>query len=333
MRTIFALAALTMAVPASAGDACWQFKPGQTFTYELKSEFHYISRPMTTANRGFGEGGGTTTEDPQWEEIVLEAQVVAVGDDGAARINFTIARVRVETRFDSSGDHAEWDSTESKTTDIIGYKRYEAILGHTFQAVIGADGAVREVKNGKYTRPETIGMKPLKKNEREEKAATATHNPTEAEAWLNLIFGMTPETKAAWERKIMIPGEEVLSVMANGTETVGKYAACAKSKMESKEKNRGVTEKELELNGPSDLQRVAAAMVKASEKKGESWFSRKAGCLVKAELEGATEMSSAGQVIRTHIKWDVLLKERGFRELTPGDGNTPDGGNPVTETK
>lgn len=332
MRSVFAAAALALAIPAFAGEPAWHFKPGQTFTYECQSEFHYVAQANTAALAGPGTQGGrtTTTEDPQWETVTLKATVLAVGDDGAARIEFVVDGVKIETRFDSSGDHAEWDSSKDKTTDIVGYKRFEAIIGHKFQAIVGADGSIREMKNGAWPKMDTTGLKPAKKNEREERAATATHDPTPSEAWLNMIFCTAPEEKESWKRTLKLGGDENLSVKLDGKETVGKYA-CVRSKMESSDKNRAVKAEDLKVAPGGGVAEIAMALVNACEKKGMSWFSRQAGCLVKVELEGATEQSSGRDTIRTHFKWNVELKDRGTTELTPGSG-TPEGGG-VTETK
>lgn len=332
-----ALAAL-LAAPAFAGEPSWPFHPGQTYTWECTTEFHYLQQGMTRAVAGNGrttQGGGTTTEDPQWETVTLKATVVAVGDDGAARLQFEVAGVDIKTRFDSSGDNGEWDSSKGKTTDIIGFKRYEAILGHKFSVVVNADGSLREAKDTEWPRIDTTSMKPLKKNEREEKAAGATHDPTDVHVWLNLIFGTTPTAAAEWKKTLALPEDEKLLCKADGTETIGKYL-CVKTKLKSEDKERAVKPEDIVVKGGSGGGGVgdyAIALCKAAQKKGTVWFSRQAGCTVKVEVEGATELADAGFMTRTHFKWGVELKERGATELTPGSGNQPSGNPEPTETK
>jgi hypothetical protein len=329
-----AVLAVALAPTACAGDPAWQFKPGQTFTYECTSEFHYVMSAATQALAGNGQSleMGTTTEDPQWEAVTLKATVLNVGDDGSARIQFEVVGVRIETRFDSSGDHAVWDSSKDKETDLVGYKQYQAILGHKFSAIIGPDGKTREIKMGEWPRIDTTGMKPNRKNEREERAAGATHRPTPTHAWLDLMFHTAPSDKAEFERTLRMPQDEKLAFRNDGSETVGKYA-CAKMAFRSPDKERGVKPEDLKGKG-GDVQDVAMALVEATQKKGTVWFSRKAGCLVKVEMEGATEMGSGGSIIRTHFKWGVELKDRGFTELTPGgNGDTPTKENEPTPTK
>jgi hypothetical protein len=327
-----ALAAVLFTAPAFAGDPVWQFKPGQTLTYECTTEFHYLQQGMTVARGGHGgTGGGTTTEDPQWETVTLKATVLAVGDDGAARLEFAVSAVHIETRFDSSGDHADWDSTKSKETDIVAFKRYQSILGHKFQAIVNLDGTLREVKNAEWGSVDTTGMKPLKKNEREERAASATHDPTDPHVWLALIFGTTPEGKAEWTKTLALPQDEKLAFKADNTETVGKYL-CALTKVKSEDKERAVKPEDIVVKGGSGGGGVgdyAIALCKAAQKKGEVWFSREAGCLVKLKIMGATELMDAAVMTRTHFKWGVELKERGFTELTPGAGNTPENPEPA----
>ncbi|MEK7467827.1 MAG: hypothetical protein AAB074_10475 [Planctomycetota bacterium] len=334
--TSFALAAALLSVPAYAGDGPWQFKPGTTFTWECNTEFHYLQQGLTRAMGGNGREttNGVTTEDPQWETITLKATVLAVGDDGAGRIEFEVAAIRIKTRFESSGVDAEWDSTKNKETDILGFKRYQAILGHKVTAIVNTDGSFRDLKGTEWPTLNTAGMKPLKKNEREEVAAGATHDPTDVHVWLNLIFGTTPMGKAEYEKTLQLPEDEKLSWKSDNTEQVGAYL-CSKAKVKSTDKERAVKPEDVIIKGGSGGGGVgdyAIALCKAAQKKGTVWYSKKEGCLVKVEMEGATELAAAGSVTRTHFKWGVELKEKGSIQLTPGAGNTPSNPEP-TPTK
>lgn len=65
----FALAAALLALaaaPARAQERAWDFKPGQTYTYELYTYYHYtvtaLDRGMT--NAGDGSDGETTKGGP-----------------------------------------------------------------------------------------------------------------------------------------------------------------------------------------------------------------------------------------------------------------------------
>ena len=62
-----ALAAALLALaaaPARAQERAWDFKPGQTYTYELYTYYHYtvtaLDRGMTHGEGSEGSDGGTT---------------------------------------------------------------------------------------------------------------------------------------------------------------------------------------------------------------------------------------------------------------------------------
>lgn len=341
-------AVLALAPAAFAGDPVWHFKPGKTFTYELTSEFHYIQftpRPESsgmTANRpgqpgsltgptapngGAGPEGGTTTEDPQWETVVLKGTVLNVGDDGSARIEFVVERVAIEVRFDITGIHAKWDSAKSPKTELAGFRKYQAVLGHTFRAIIGPDGTVKELSNADWPKADEKDVARGKKHERENDAADAVHAPTTAAVWLGLLFSTAPRDGATWEQTLSLPQEEKLTVKADGTEAVGKHL-CVKSRMKSTDKERGLKPSDVKTEGRGDVAAFASAMIVAAQKKGMSWFSRAEGVLVKLEFEGSAEYGSGTAVTHATMKWGADLKGQGTVELKPG---TPDA--PETPTK
>jgi hypothetical protein len=336
IKASLALAAVLLAAPAYAGDGPWQFRPGSTFTWECTTEFHYLQQGLTRAMGGNGQtiGGGTTTGDPQWETVTLKATVLAVGDDGAGRLEFEIAAVHIETRFDQSGEHADWDSSKDKETDLVGFKRYQAIVGHKFTAIVNTDGTFREMSGTEFPVVKTAGMTPLKKNEREEKAAGATHDPTDVHVWLGLIFGTAPQASEEYDIKLHLPNDELFSLKSDRTEQVNKHL-CSKAAIKSSDKERGVKVEDLIQKagaGGTSLGDFAIALCRAAQKKGTVWFSRKEGCLVQLEMEGATEFGDGRTVTRTHFKWGVELKEKGTTQLSPGAGNTPSNPEP-TPTK
>lgn len=49
MRLTLAALALSLGGIASAADPVWIFKPGQTFTYECRSYFHYANASVSVA--------------------------------------------------------------------------------------------------------------------------------------------------------------------------------------------------------------------------------------------------------------------------------------------
>ncbi|KAF0244251.1 MAG: hypothetical protein FD180_2679 [Planctomycetota bacterium] len=334
-----AVAALLVLAPAAfAGDPVWHFKPGKTFTYECTSEFHYIQfTPGTGAtlqggaqtnglsapgNNGGGTTGGTTTEDPQWETVVLRGTVLSVGDDGSARIEFLVERVSIEVRFDITGVHAKWDSAKSPKTELAGFRKYQAVAGHTFRAIIGPDGSVKEVSNGDWPKADEAGAVRNDKNDRENQAADAVHVPTAPSVWLNLVFSTAPRDGAAWEQTLKLPEEEKLSVKSDGTEAIGKHL-CAKSRMKSADKERAVKAGDVKVEGARDVAKIASAMIVAAQKKGMSWFSRADGVLVKLDFEGSAELGAVGGTTHATMKWGVDLKGQGVTEMKPAEPDAP----------
>ncbi|GEM_PF-3298997 len=332
IESSFALAMAVLCAPALAGDVAWKFKAGSTYTWEGTTEFHYTQeeRPAPTGGTTFRAGPPTTVGDPQWETITLKATVLAVDPDGAGRLEFSVEAVHIETRFDTGGEHAEWDSSKSKETDVAGYKRYQAILGNKFVAVIGPDGAVRDVQGAEWARAAATVAETNKGTSnsiaRIEKAAAETHDPTPPSVWLSLLFGTTPERKAGWTRALHLPQEETLSWRADNTEQIGP-TVCAKVKLESVDKKRLVKAESVKVekgSGGNELGDFALALCQAARKKGTVWFSRGLGCLVKADIEAATEYSDGLRLTLTHFKWGLELKERGSVPVAPGSaGETP----------
>lgn len=342
--SLAAAALLALAPAAFAGDPIWHFKPGKTFTYECSSEFHYIqftprsealgansSSPRGTAGPRLRPGGqdttrpegGTTTEDPQWETVALRGTVLAVGDDGSARIEFVVERVSIEVRFDITGVHASWDSSKSSRTDLAGFRKYQAVVGHTFRALVGADGTVKELSNADWPKGDETGAVRNDRNERENMAADAVHAPTPAAVWLEFLFATAPRGGAAWEQTLKIPQEEQLSVKADGTEAVGNHL-CVKARMKSADKERVIKPEALKNESPSDVANFASSMIVAAQKKGTAWFSRAEGVLVKLDFEGAAEVGTGTSVTHATMKWGIELKKQGAIDLKPASADGPE---------
>lgn len=244
-----------------------------------------------------------------------------MGDDGAARVELAIESVKVETRFDGTGEHGEWDSTKSKTTDLVGFKRYEALLNRKFGAIVNGDGSIREAKDEAWPKVDVSGMK--KGKERDEKAAAATHEPTPALTWLHLIFWTAPQGKEVATRAMRLFEDEKMHMHPDGSETVGKYA-CSKMQIHSVDKERQVDAGALNLPSTIAHQDFALAYLNATRKRGHSWFSLKSGCLVKAELDASTEGRMGSHAMVMNYTWAVELKDRGLTQVPPG-GMTPTG--------
>ncbi|MBI2921680.1 MAG: hypothetical protein HYY18_11410 [Planctomycetes bacterium] len=57
--TLAAVLLALAAAPACAQERAWEFKPGQTYTYELYTYFHYT---VTDLDRGMSHGEGSDGE-------------------------------------------------------------------------------------------------------------------------------------------------------------------------------------------------------------------------------------------------------------------------------
>lgn len=178
---------------------------------------------------------------------------------------------------------------------------------------MGADGAVRELKDGDWPAAAKAGKAGA---ERDERAAAATHDPTPAAVWMNLIFGCTPAAKDPDTKKILLLDEEPIHFHADGTETVGKYA-CAKSRMHSTEREHAVAAEKLRATEGSDPGAIGLALARETRKRGNSWFSRKAGCLVKTEFQAGSETTYGKNSIHADYKWRVELTDRGMTTVKP----------------
>ena len=238
-------------------------------------------------------------------------------DDGTATVRFTVSRVYVETRMPRTGEHAEWDSDKSKTSPLAGFKRFEGVLNHTFEAVVTKDGKVSDVVAGKW--PAAPAAK-KRGSERDETAAELTHDPTPSAVWLSLIFGATPGDADPDTITLTLADDEKIHVHADATEQVGKYP-CVKTRLHSTERERVVKPEQIKGDLRTDPMGVALQLIKHTRKRGNVWFSKKSGCMVKVEMEAQTETTTRLDAMTTSWKWSVELKDRSQRELTPDEMN------------
>lgn len=347
------LAGLLACAPAASADpAAWDFKPGRTFSYEVTSEFHYVQLPPSVAGldasdgttRGVSRTAGAPTRspfenrstqprsrrtcEPQWEKVTLDGVVLAVGDDGAARIEFRVGHVSIETRFDSSGEHAEWDSKDGKPTDLAGFRPYQAIVGHKFQVIVGRDGNVREIINGNWPAPDLKGTTREEKDARRNVAADITHAPTPVATWMSILFDTTPRSTPDWTVGLKLMEKENVALRADGTETVLGHD-CLRAVLKSADRERVLKLDDTKVETVADLARLASEMVTAAQKRGNVWFGRRDGCLVKFELDAQAEVSEGGEVTHARMMWTASLKDLGFRDLAPAP---QPGGNPEVQT-
>jgi hypothetical protein len=295
----FALGALADDTVARPGP--WVFRPGQTYTYEAKTEFVYNNGEYTVSVCGQDYKGEKVTK--QLETLSLKATVTAIGDDGAARITFEVLTVAVEAKDGEAGMDAEW-SSRGKALPPAGYLRWASIAGHKFEAIIAPDGAIRELANPDWP---TTATKAADRPSMETKASKNHRDPTSKTAWLELIFWTAPQAKVR-NSKMHLPIPELMEMKPDGN---GQCAGdlCTKVKLGTQDKPENAAD-----FTPPELR-----------KRGEAWWSPKAGATAKVELTGNEEAKLYKAGLLGVVKWSVELKDRGSVNLTPGKGDTETG--------
>lgn len=254
--------------------------------------------------------------DPQWETVTLTALVTAVGDDGSARLAFSVDGVRIETRFDDTGAQSAWDSKDKSAARFEGHLAYQAIVGHKFEAIIGADGSIRELSGAAWPAAAGAAEEVTRKTRREASAANATHAPTPARVWMEMLFTITPTGGDQWERTVLMPEAEVLSLRADSPEVAGGQQ-CVRAKARSRDREHAVDGAKLAFNMKDGD--IAMRMCVEAQKLGHSWFSPALGCLVKSEMKSSSEVKGDRLIVGDFVL-EVELKNRGFRELAPAAG-------------
>jgi hypothetical protein len=274
-----------------------------------------------------GGGDGKNREDhghyayAQTETCTLTALVETVGDTGSARLRFTCDAIHIDTHFQTSGEHADWDSAKTKSCPIAGFLKYAALPGTTFEAVIGCDGKIEESKGVEWPEAKKATFKG---KEREEMAASATHDPTPAMVWLEMIFLTVPSGGKDTTRSLNLQESQSYILHPEAPEATGNFGACLKTKIESADRKRLVNGNTLKLGKLPTAELVASEMAKANIKKGASWFSAKLGFLAKAEIKSSIEGYYGKDQIVTAYEWTVNLKDRGFGKVpSGGPGQSP----------
>lgn len=276
---------LTLAVTSLASaEPRWRFKPGDTLVWECRSEYEFSS------DRTNKDGETRRVDSPTVETLTLEAAVEAVGDDGSARLRFKAAAVSIDAVWHDTGRRARWDSRKDR--DVIpGFDRYAAIVGHEFSALVGPDGAIRELEGDAW--PKTSVWKQADhRSLGEDHAAETAHDPTPARAWLDLVFATTPREKREWSAELRFPDPEPYAFRADGKDRAEGHD-CRLVKFDSPEKA---------ING--------ADVPKEDRRAGRAWFSEKAGVTVKAELSGRQEAERYRPGRFGQIRWTVVFRER-----------------------
>lgn len=298
LAAVFGLAAAALADDtAAARPGPWNFRPGQAYEYTCHTDFAYSNGSYTrTYKNPCGSGNLTETIEKstkQSETIDLRATVKAVGDDGAARLTFEVLRAQVDATDGDSGVTVAWDSRTQKLPPE-GYLRWASLVGHKFDAIIGADGAVRELKDPDWP---TDAIKSLNMPKAEIKASKDHHDPAAKKTWLELIFSTAPQQKA-WVNEFHFPIPEKMDFAPDGRERLDSET-CPRVKFDTQEHPAN----------PAD------AMPKERHKRGESWWSGRYVATWKAECRGVDEAKLYKPGLMGTIAWTVQLKNVGVVEL------------------
>jgi hypothetical protein len=248
----------------------------------------------------------------QEEVVQLTALVLAVGDDGSARVRFTVNAVRVEIRSGETGIRLSYNSATDKNTDYAGFKPFQALVGHVWTSLIDADGSVLESEGEAWPAAEAA-PKAKKGDEKKANVARAAMPPTAARAWADMIFATAPDGKLAKRTLNFGVRDETLEIQPVRDE-VARTHVCLRSDLRTKARF-------LQLGGAPPVNaspaRRAHQAAQIAEKRGLGWFSRKSACTMRAELRGRGNYEAGRAVQSGDLGLTVDLKHIGWTELTP----------------
>ncbi|KAF0243612.1 MAG: hypothetical protein FD180_3216 [Planctomycetota bacterium] len=293
---------LALARPTLAEDATWDFRKGTVYTYEASSilEWSLDAKPGA-------DGRPKSAKQRQEEDVTLRLEILSIDDQGNAAIEGTFPAVKVEN---TAFNKVSWDSEKSKSSEFLGFKRYETLRTLKFTATVSPRGRVLTSSNaGTPDRAPT----PNTAKEHVEAAALAMHNPTTPRAWLELIFGAVPPVKKKTPRTIRFIEEESLEVSFDRNEQQ-EGRACAKLSFETPDRAASIPEKDVSGASTSDPNAIAWAAVRAGRKKGEAWFDRKNRCVAKFEAECDVSIAWGPGSTSARMTWKAELKKHDVKK-------------------
>lgn len=297
MRRAAAILLLASA-PACAEEGRWGFRQGAVWTYEAETVLEW-----SVTSKSAGPRSAVVLRQRQVETVTLRLEVASVDPEGNASITGTVTSVRVENGVASG--NASWDSTKSRTTEFLGFKRYEALLAAAFTAVVSPDGRILEAKNAGTPDP---AKTPATAKENEEIPAFAMHVPTAPRTWLELVFRPVPPSKKSDARTIRFLEEEQLTLsFARNEKLLGRQ--CARLEFETPDREHSIDPKDVFANEHSDANALAWAAVRLAHKKGEAWFARSPGLLVKLEAESDATVGWGDKSLSARMTWKVELNK------------------------
>ncbi|MBI2920694.1 MAG: hypothetical protein HYY18_06370 [Planctomycetes bacterium] len=290
--------ALLAAGTARAEEARWNLRRGDVLTYEAETVVEWNIASKT---------GSPAAMRPQTqrhvETVTLRLEVLSVGEDGNARIQGTFPAVRVHVT--APAGIAEWDSARARTTPLIGFKRYEALSGTTFTATVAPDGRVLETKNaGTPDRAAT----PATAKESEEIPALAIHHPTPPRVWLDLVFRTVPPARKNTHRTLRFIEDEDVVLSFSRNEKSGRHA-CSRLEFETPDRKAATDPRDVGAADFSDPNGLAWAALVTAPKRGEAWFARPGGFLVRLEAAANASLNWDGKTLGARMNWRIELKE------------------------
>ncbi|MEK7467024.1 MAG: hypothetical protein AAB074_06370 [Planctomycetota bacterium] len=291
---------LLLALPAQAlaEDVTWEFRKGTIYTYEAETILEWNLAAPVGAN-----GIPKSRKQRQEEYVTLRLEVLSIDEKGNAKIEGTFPAVKVENTTFSK---VSWDSGKSKTSEFLGFKRYESLLTLKFTATVAPAGRVLSAENaGTPDRAPT----PNTAKEHVEAAALDMHDPTTPRVWLELIFGAVPPSKKKTPRTIRFIEEESLEVSFDRNETKD-GRACSKLSFDTPERASSIPVKDVSGATTSDPNAIAWAAVRRGVKKGEAWFDRKNRCLAKFEAECDASIGWGPGSTSARMTWKAELKKQ-----------------------
>ncbi len=301
MRTLVAVA--LAACLAGAEEGPWTFRKGDVLTYEAATVVEWTVAVAT----------GTPPpprpiQQRQEENVTIRLEVLSVDEAGNASLEGTFPAVRVENTAPSG--KVSWDSTKSKTTEFLGFKRYEALFGLKFTATVAPDGTV--LAADKAGTPDPAPTENTAK-EHVEAAALDMHHPTTPRAWLEMIFRSTPPAKNKLRRTVRFIEEESVEFKFDRNEQKD-GRACAKLSFDTPDRDSSIRPEAVNGFTWADPNAIAWGTLRIGRKNGEAWFDRKAGCLWRFEADSDVTVSWGPGTSSARMTWAIELLPAGGRK-------------------
>lgn len=296
MKLLALAVAVIAAGTARAEDAAWKFQEGGVLTYEASTVVEWsVAFPAT------GTAPARAVQQRQEESVTIRLEVLKVDDAGNAQLEGTFPAVRVENTAPSG--KVTWDSAKSKTTEFLGFKRYEALLSVKFTATVAADGRVLAAEKAGTPDPAPTANTA---KEHVEAAALDMHHPTTPRAWLDMIFRSTPPPKNKTMRTLRFIEDESLEFKFDRNEQKDGRAT-AKISFDTPDRDSSIREEAVLGFKFADPNAIAWGALRIGRKNGEAWFDRKDGALIRFEADSDVTVSWTQGSTSARMTWEIAL--------------------------